>query len=283
MGMGPNWVQPTAISQEVPYLQNFAPERLCLATYLNASVNCGLIVTIFYLLILKFGNTHLVSSSIVVPSIIIISCLCCFAAAAVNGLILAGISLPLYIVAFIGGGVGSLSSVVMNPFLMQFENNFITASRSGGSGAILLTAVVAIIQSPGRNERFDSGVYLTVFGCLLSLPIFAYRYIVKYKLGVREERAVPSPIESDEDNKYYITSIEKTQENPINTSLATTSSSSSIATLTSSVNDNANLVFWNTTWFKTLLPYLFIVAWVNLNTWGLIGKLIYIHTPFPCL
>lgn len=67
-----------------------------------------------------------------------------------------------------------------------FRNNYISAARSGGSGYILLCAIIAAIQDPGSsNMRFSVSTYMIIFGALLTLPLFAYKYIVDLKIGLR--------------------------------------------------------------------------------------------------
>ena len=71
-----------------------------------------------------------------------------------------------------------------------YKNNFITAARSGGSAYILLCAVISVAQDPGSDDmRFSVSTYMIIFGCLLSLPIFAYKYIIDNNCGLRESNS----------------------------------------------------------------------------------------------
>ena len=101
---------------------------------------------------------------------------------------------------FTGGSVGALSSVIFNPFMTSYHNDFISAGRSGGSFLILLTALVAVAQGPGNSDsgnsgsepgspgggpRFSVSSYFIIFGVLLVAPIIAYVYISKTGIGLR--------------------------------------------------------------------------------------------------
>lgn len=75
----------------------------------------------------------------------------------------------------------------MNPFMTAYKNNFITAARAGGSAYILLCALISVAQNPGStNMRFSVATYMIIFGCLLSPPILAYKYITDNHLGLRD-------------------------------------------------------------------------------------------------
>ena len=78
----------------------------------------------------------------------------------------------------------------MNPFMTAYKNNFITAARAGGSAYILLCALISVAQNPGSTDmRFSVATYMIIFGCLLSLPILAYKYIMDKNLGLRKNPA----------------------------------------------------------------------------------------------
>ena len=190
LGMGSNWVLPTALFQQIPYLQRRLPEHLCLATQMNASVNAGVLMVVLYLTLLrKYGNAEggFLSYSSVVPLILACSCAGTFLASFIYVTQIGGVSLPLYLVCAIGGAVGSTSAVVMNPYLMRFQSDFISATRAGGSGLILLTGIVAFVQRPGSTEqRFPPSTYFQIFGFILLVPLAAVWFIERNKPGLRD-------------------------------------------------------------------------------------------------
>ena len=128
--LGANWVLPTVLFQQIPYFQEHNPEGLCISTYMNASVNCGLIVFFIFIFINEYIK-H-IDNSVVVPYLLATSVLGTFFSAFVYNVTSGNVSIMLYLCCMIGGSVGCLSSVVMNPYMTQFKNDMITAARMGG-------------------------------------------------------------------------------------------------------------------------------------------------------
>ena len=189
---------PTALAQQIPYFEQHNPEGLCIATYMNASTNVGVLMVVAYFTFMKCIRP--VPHSIAVPFILISSPFAAYLASSVYGVTYHGISIFLFLCCSIGGYAGSLSSVIMNPYLTKYENDLISASRSGGSFCIVLSAVLAAIQSPGStNPRFGTSTYMLIIGILLSLPIFAYGYITHNNIGLRAEMSGSGSGREDED------------------------------------------------------------------------------------
>ena len=70
----------------------------------------------------------------------------------------------------------------------SYENDFISAARSGGSGTILLIALLSIAQDPGSDDiRFSPRIFFVIVGLILILPIIAYRFIIKHNLGLKQK------------------------------------------------------------------------------------------------
>ena len=193
---------PTALAQQIPYFERINPEGICIATYMNASTNLGVISAALYFLYIRFIGPipHIVA----VPIILASSAIAAYLVSAVHATTLHGTSVSLFMCCAIGGSAGALASVVMNPFLTKYKDDFITASRSGGSMCIVLTAVLAAIQSPGSSTpRFSPTYYLLIVAIILSFPIFAFVHIIRNKIGLRSEDVAglsgrdPSIVEDD--------------------------------------------------------------------------------------
>lgn len=103
----------------------------------------------------------------------------------------------------------------MNPFMTAYKNNFITAARAGGSAYILLCALISVAQNPGStNMRFSVSTYMIIFGCLLSPPILAYKYITDNKLGLRDHSQEVGEEEQDkEKSESRITTLSSDEVN----------------------------------------------------------------------
>ena len=62
----------------------------------------------------------------------------------------------------------------------------ISAFRSGGSGSLLLVAILAMIQDPGSdNIRFSSRIYILIFAIILTLSPWSYIYINTHGIGLK--------------------------------------------------------------------------------------------------
>lgn len=288
MGSGANWVFPTALAQQIPYFENNLPEKLCIATYMNATTNFGFIAMLAYLSYHRYIGPIPYEYS--VPSLLVLSSLGCFISGGVYDITSNGASFMLYLCCALGGTIGALSSVIMNPFMTQYQSSFISAARSGGSGLSLICAFVAIIQNPGSShERFSTIVYMSIFGILLSFAFFAYHIIISYNIGKRLINETTSLHEKYENVK-----------NPIQIEM----SSDSVAEKVESIDDGntkstktdhylysyvsiIELGFENLLkvlisenlhtqypWLRKTIPYMLTIGWVNFNTWGIITAVI---------
>jgi hypothetical protein len=268
LGIGTNWVLPTVLFQQIPWFEERLPEGLCLATYMNASNACAVFAALMYYFVTEhfYHIPHSASMPILLSLSVIASIFVAFTYEhTVNDM-----SIFIYIGSFLGAVVGSFSAIIVNPFMTQFEARYISAARSGGSGAFLLCALLGLIQSPGQNTRFSPRVFILIFGGLFILPYFAYCKIVREKLGLRQ-----CP-EEEEDTE---SSVEITSLNPHNTPSDAPEGSEvnnvlakkGIATI-----DTPFVHMWNRPWFKFTFPYALSVGWVNFNTWGMLSAV----TPF---
>jgi hypothetical protein len=80
--------------------------------------------------------------------------------------------------------------IIWLSFTLKFKSNDITEedlisfARSGGSGTIILIALISIAQSPGSdNVRFSSRIFILIFSLILIIPMIAYKYIISNNIG----------------------------------------------------------------------------------------------------
>lgn len=301
MGSGANWVFATALTLEIPYFENHQPEGLCIATYMNASNNLGILAVMIYLFVHTYY--YKVPYYYSVPSLLAWSSLGCFLAAAVYPIVVNNVSLLIFLCSWIGGCIGALSNVIMNPFMTQYKNLYISAARSGGSAYILLTALVSIAQNPGASDpRFSVAAYMCIFGVVLIPPLFAYRYITVNKIGLRDANAASvgshsfdlNPIVAnngmDDETAKKESRIQAFEvENPA-ASASSSGDDSNDEDFTSHTDASAlsfpgkpTLDRWMSCfthflvsesyhkrhpWLREAIPYMMTVAWVDFNTWG---------------
>lgn len=185
MGYGAYWVLPACLNQQIPEFQLTQPEGLCISTYMSASLTLGVVVMTCYLLLMKYGYAP--KYEISVPILIVIAFFATMFAAFTWSYTIHGVSIFLYAAFAIGGSIGSMSTVIFNPFLARFDNQYITGARTGAGFLYLLSSLLAVAQGPGTAMRFSVTTYLAIFGSLLFFPIFGYLYITKHKLGLRNQ------------------------------------------------------------------------------------------------
>lgn len=291
-GAGANWVLPTIMFQQIPYFQNNQPEELCISTYMNASVNCGLISFFTFLFVNKFVR-H-VDNVEVVPFLLTTTVLGTFFAAFVYPYTVDDLSLFIYLSCFIGGSVGCLSAVVMNPFMTQYKNDFITAARFGGSGSILLVALVSLVQQPGHEPPlFTPRVFILVFAFVLILSPLAYWRIKRDGIGIRteedheaEESGGDSGVALATMNGGSLSSAPDDVENSNNQAdIGTMSTSGKLHEVEVQLMDTFHTVAdvllvrrdqltEKEKWLRFAMPHMMAVGWVSFNTWGMLTAFI---------
>lgn len=302
---------PMAIVEEIPYFQNVLPEKICIATYMNLANGLGLLGMLAYLYITTYIRN--IPYSVSVPFMLITSTITSFLVAGVYPITVGKVSLLLYICCFIGGSVGAMSSVILNPFMTAYSNNCISAVRVGGSGFILLCGFIAAGQRPGTSRQaFSASIYLSIFGVLLAFALPAYYYIIHFNIGRRGEQNndnVVAPFRPD--TSATVDSQPHIQRNPIVNASANMHELLRKTMMTSDLNtsekefasletidcasvDATSLIGIDTQpvmdyiakrlisdawddkypWLRRTLPYMLTVGWVNFNTWGILSAMI---------
>lgn len=189
LGAAPNWVFATALAQEIPHFQEALPQGLCIATYMNATTNFGLLALFGYVV---WNYYHPIPQKIAVPFLIYLCAFSTLLTAFTCSITVNNVPVLLLVCCALGGTVGSLSAVILNPFLTYFENDYISAANCGGSVGIVLTALVGLAQNPGsEHERFSTEVFFIIFFCLLASSIIAFYYIVFNNIGLRDPQISP--------------------------------------------------------------------------------------------
>lgn len=148
-----------------------------------------------------------------------------------------GFPIGIVICSAIGGLIGAFSCSVTSSYLVQFENDYISAADIGQYSIYLLLTVIAIIQNPGSDSdvTFTPQVFFGIYSIILFPPIISYMYITFYKIGLREPLDVIEIIESNQVEAKTKFSL--------------------ISSLTSD-------------WFLKALPYFLVLAWIDLNLWS---------------
>jgi hypothetical protein len=290
MGSGANWVFATALAQEIPYFENHMSEGDCVATYMNAATNASFIAVVIYLVIYSY---YQIPHKYSVPILLFFSAFGSFLTAATSSKEINGVPVALLICCAIGGIVGGLAGVIMQPFLTYFKTDFISGARAGGSGCMILTALVAIAQDPGTSsQHFSVAVYFTIFGIILSLSLAAYFYIVHMKLGLKDPNV--TPLNSSSATAGKAATSNRGSDMSID-SIYTSSNKGKYDGHVSTGQDSEQVMFASSRryankiadgfmdtcipsglfktfpWLRVTLPYLMTVAWIDFNTWGMLS------------
>ena len=288
-GSGANWVLPTVLFQQIPYFQEHLPEGLCISTYMNAAVNCGLVTFFTFLAFSTFVIP--IENHRVVPFMLVTSVLGTFLSAFVFGITVNDVSIMLYFSCFIGGSVGCLSSVVMNPFMTQYKNEYITAARAGGSGMILICALVSLAQSPGSHPpRFPTRIFILLFAGILAIAPYSFYRIRKNELGMRNSedndsdesiRQTGSILQENFPNSSSHKDIALSAMTPRDTVETEQTLDQLESKLMESFHDMADVVLVRRDrltprerWLRFAIPHMIAVGWVSFNTWGMLSAFI---------
>lgn len=264
LGSGCNWVLPNALFQELPYFQQISPQGFCMATYMSLSLNFGVLIVILFFIYIKIYGKESLSYNKLVPSLLIMSSLGTLFAAFTYQIEINGISFFIYIACAIGGTVGSLTSVIFYPYLMKFKPDYISAARLGGSSALFLCAIVSIYQNPGSASsiKFNSTIYLFIFGIILLFSLPAYYAIERQKLGLKDNaisNAINNIASDDSFESLLIIRNEKSNNNKI-------------YDYTQKLCDFIGASDITASWLRIIWPYCWAVCFIDFQTFGLISS-----------
>ena len=123
LGIGPNWVLATVLGSQIPYFENNFPEGHKIAAYCNLANSLGILLVFMYWLYTNYIGP--IPHEMGVPFILLLSCFSGFLAVGIHDISTGGISFLLYLCNFLAGGVGALSSVIMNPFMSNYGNSYV--------------------------------------------------------------------------------------------------------------------------------------------------------------
>ena len=89
-----------------------------------------------------------------------------------------GTSLVLYFACALAGTVGSMSAVVLMPWVSRHSADLIPAVNTGGAGSMLLLALLDAAEGPGEaHPRFGASTFFAICAALSVLPLIAYAAI----------------------------------------------------------------------------------------------------------
>jgi hypothetical protein len=161
---------------EVPRWQQTAPEGLCLAAYINLWVHVAvMVVPLQYFLMRSFPNAVNDANTVAVLLVLELLALVFLTATwQVSTKVVLAFS-------FVGGSIGSLSCVVLVPFVTRTHPENIEDAMFGMRGVSLLASIVGLVQQPGSEHmHLSSTVFLGLFILPLCCTILAFAYTQKH-------------------------------------------------------------------------------------------------------
>lgn len=191
-GVGPGWTVVNALFQQVPYFEKTQPEGVCVNAFINLAIASGILFLGFnYVYMVYFNGGNAMLHRVAVPMVMALSIFTMFFLAIFWSYSIEGVSIPTWLGAWFGGGVGGLTTVMLMPFLSLYKSDCLTAFRLGMDGGNLLAAGVAALQRPGSpNSLFNPTVYFIAFGTLIFASVIAYLYIIKTGIGLIKSEEV---------------------------------------------------------------------------------------------
>jgi hypothetical protein len=96
-------VFPNALAQQIPYFQQHNPEKLCIATYMNASTNCGIFIMLIVFTVIRY--VYLIPHKYSMPVILITTPIGAYLTANVYSYTVNNHSVFLFMCCAIGGTV----------------------------------------------------------------------------------------------------------------------------------------------------------------------------------
>jgi hypothetical protein len=186
IGWGTSWTVPTAIGQQVPIYERSQPEGYCIAAYNNIANGLAILPLYLYMYLIKlYGPDFIQQSTLIYGMLGSNVCICIFNAFLYHYTI-GEWSVYLFVSVFWASVIGSMGLVVMYAYLMDKKPKIITCTRAGGSFAALSCGMLAGAQQPGKTHpNFSSTVYMLIFAGLMVVPLPAFWYAHKYKVGMK--------------------------------------------------------------------------------------------------
>ena len=210
VGIGTSYVVPVGLFLQIPTMQTVLPEGVKLASSMNVAVNCPIAIATLYVIYKSrsrwwcLQRTHARaarklhrSRSVWRDCLIILVLLLNLGAAllatvgwrvtfggssdssgggsADDG---GGTSLVLFLACALAGMVGSMSAVILMPWVSRHSANLIPAVNTGSAASMLLLALVDAIEGPGEaTPRFGATVFFGICALLTTVPLVAYAAI----------------------------------------------------------------------------------------------------------
>ena len=192
LGIGTNYLVPVALFLQVPLMQNVLPEGIRLASSMNVAVNTPIIISVFYVAyrsrpkafrkpkpsnVLQ-GTASLRRDALIVALLLGNVLAALIASAGWHAVTDGGVSLALFLACAIAGTVGSMSAVVLMPWISRHSASLIPAVNTGGAASMLLLALIDAAEGPGEaHPRFGASSFFGICAAISVVPLLAYAAI----------------------------------------------------------------------------------------------------------
>ena len=186
LGVGTNYMVPVALFLQIPLMQQRQPEGIRLASLMNAAVNVPTAISAAYVLYRarpqhcrRADKAPKLSGGFRQDALIVVLLIANVAAASLASaawyVVIEGASLCLFIACSIAGTVGSMSAVVLMPWISRYSAALIPAVNTGGTASMLLLALIDMAEGPGEEHpRFGASAFFGIVAGLSVVPVLAY-------------------------------------------------------------------------------------------------------------
>jgi hypothetical protein len=224
-GVGPSWMAVNALYQQVPYFELSQPEGYCIAAYITFAISAGAIFPFLVLLYNKLNDGKTLPHSITLPFILGMSLCVLLLISILWHVEISGHSIMLFLCACLAGGQGGLFSVLVMPFLSNYDADCITSARTGSSLGSIACGLLALAQQPGAdNSAFTPTVYFLIWASVASISVFSYREIISNGIGLIKTTTKESIHDDinviEQGTRHHTTTV--LTDNPMLTSTTTT-------------------------------------------------------------
>ena len=195
LGFGTCYLVPVGLFLQIPVMQTVLPERLRLASNMNVAVNLPTVLVPLYVIYrarpdrckkmkMRTGAVSLatrIRRDALIVALLLGNVVAALLAASSWHVVTNGTtSLALFVACAMAGTVGSMSSVVLMPWVSRQSAALIPAVNTGGAASMLLLAIIDAVEGPGEaHPRFGVSTFFALCAVLSLVPLLAYLAILR--------------------------------------------------------------------------------------------------------
>eukprot|EP01122_Echinamoeba_exundans_P009541 TRINITY_DN3404_c0_g1_i1.p1 TRINITY_DN3404_c0_g1~~TRINITY_DN3404_c0_g1_i1.p1 ORF type:complete len:560 (-),score=70.47 TRINITY_DN3404_c0_g1_i1:314-1966(-) len=186
MGLTP-WLLVNGVFSELPILASILPEKYSIAAFMVICIQCGNILAFTFAFTQSQKRTFIRPARVVlgvyILALIVAFLLAFFWSNEVKITDTITKSIPLLVLVFFSGVVGSMSMVSVFPFASSYGVTMIGALSAGSGANGFVPSILALIQGAENPQpRFSVPVFFFILAGVIALTILCFIWIVLHKL-----------------------------------------------------------------------------------------------------